>query len=623
MSGLMQMSLFGSSFFDVLTGAIGAYFYMVVWNTIQASGLILVAFLAVIINAVKENYEEDDLNDNPHQQWGRVKVELIIMMFVVIFVGKPLIGITDFKIRSPTRQCEILPNVTTYTMNMTGEERQLLEIFGPIAATMEFIERERIETGIRNQQGLVNSVTRRMFQGDTWRHWVEFTRGKYNSNDQQTMARFIGAAHQNNKQFKSLQEVGLTLSTMKGIEVPLWWQLVRNFMLGFNAAVQTQIPCDDELKITEAFIDHIFISSPSLLHEFNGFVQQCHNPALALWRKHLTQKRRGDAGALMLASQTVAIPGNRVLLDITAYYPSLQAQEPILGFGVSPNEQGYTGDPNATGSANPDAGTSAGYPMCDKWWSDPVRGIESRLADDFGITSDPKVFNRFQRKYKSELANDSDGRSAMVQLVLADKLTSNSKASYEAKLAFLERNNAIYTGHDSTRESNNAGSQLLGVATDLGLITSYIERAAGFKGILRAAPLGTAVLIMLITAMLPIGLILGRFGLNAVMSLTIFLFSVYLWLPYFRIVRWLDDNLVSIIGYDILNTDKLLIDIVIAVGYMAVPMVIGGIATMVGIRIASMDPIGTSTVGSIAQQGAKTAQNAAKWVASKGISKGK
>ncbi|KOH03724.1 hypothetical protein ACZ98_24135 (plasmid) [Vibrio parahaemolyticus] len=85
MGGYLQMAYFGTSFFDLITGALGAYFYMVVWNVLQSSGLIIFAFFFVIAEALKENYESDEINDEPHQQWGRLKVKLYLMIFIVFW----------------------------------------------------------------------------------------------------------------------------------------------------------------------------------------------------------------------------------------------------------------------------------------------------------------------------------------------------------------------------------------------------------------------------------------------------------------------------------------------------------------------------------------------------------
>ncbi|WJT10994.1 hypothetical protein [Vibrio harveyi] len=52
-------------------------------------------------------------------------------------------------------------------------------------------------------------------------------------------------------------------------------------------------------------------------------------------------------------------------------------------------------------------------------------------------------------------------------------------------------------------------------------------------------------------------------------------------------------------------------------------MVLTAVGGMAGARVASFDPIGASTIGSVAQKGAATAQNVAKDVAKKIVTKGK
>ncbi|APX10250.1 MULTISPECIES: conjugal transfer protein TraG N-terminal domain-containing protein [Vibrio harveyi group] len=619
MGGYLQMAYFGTSFFDLITGALGAYFYMVVWNVLQSSGLIIFAFFFVIAEALKENYESDEINDEPHQQWGRLKVKLYLMIFIVFLVCKPLITINELKLRMPTRHCDVIPTVVVNKMNLSADESQLLSMVGPRSFVNAMMEQEKKVISNWQTRSLVNSIANRIFVGETHARWVQFInerRGIYNRN---YLAAFIESAQRNESEFNMLKDIGLTLSTLQELKVPIWWQTVRNYMLGVSASIHSQIPCDEGIRLTKANLETEFIRSPSLADEFNTFVQQCHAPALSKWKTILSSSSRGETAEMIVADLKSSVPGNDVFLNSSELYPSLQSQVPVNGWGVSPDEKGYVGDPDAIGSGAPATSDTAGYPKCDRWWLDSRRGLQYKLAEDFGITSDLQSVRDIQRIYKT----DSSNRGELVQIVLADKLSGNNLAAVKAKMGFLEKNNALYTGHDKTKESDNWGSEILELGTDLGLVTSYLERAAGFKGILRAAPLGASLVLMLYMSMLPIGLLLGRFSIGAVMGLTVGLISLFMWMPYFRFVRWLDDNLVSLLGLGSMSTDKMLIDFLIATAYMAVPMVLTSMAALAGAKLASFDPIGASTIGSVAQKGASTAQNQVKDIAKKAITKGK
>ncbi|MCG9589948.1 conjugal transfer protein TraG N-terminal domain-containing protein [Vibrio campbellii] len=619
MSGVLQMAYFGTSFFDLITGALGAYFYMIVWNVLQSSGLIVMAFLVVIGEALKEGYESDEINDEPHQQWGRLKVKLYLMLFIAVLACKPLIGINELKLRMPTRHCDVIPTVVVTKMNLTSDEKQLLSMVGPKSFVNAMMEQEKKAINNWQTRSLVRSVANRIFVGETHTRWTQFInerRGIYSAG---YLASFIESAQNNESEFNMLKDIGLTLSTLQELKVAIWWQFVRNYMLGISAGVHSQIPCDQGVRLTKANLETEFIRSPSLADEFNTFVQQCHAPAMSKWKAILAASSRGETAEMIVADMKSSVPGNEVFLSYSQLYPSLQAQVPVVGWGVSPDEKGYSGDADAVGSGAPAASNTAGYPKCDKWWTDSNKGLQYKLAEDFGITDDLYAVRDIQRIYKT----DSTNRGELVQIVLSDKLSNNNLSAVKAKMGFLEKNNALYTGHDKTKESDNFGSSVLELGTDLGLVTSYLERAAGFKGILRAAPLGASLVLMLYTAMLPLGLLLGRFSLGAVLGLSVGLFSIYMWMPYFRIVRWLDDNLVSLLGLGSMSTDKMLIDFLIATAYLAVPMVLTAVGGMAGARLASFDPIGASTIGSVAQKGAATAQNVAKDVAKKIVTKGK
>lgn len=619
MGGYLQMAYFGTSFFDLITGSLGAYFYMIVWNVLQSSGLIIFAFFFVIAEALKENYESDEMNDEPHQQWGRLKVKLYLMIIIVVLVCKPLITINELKLRMPIRHCDVIPTVVVNKMNFTAEERQLLAMVGPRPFVNAMMEQEKKAISNWQTRSLVNSIANRIFVGETHTRWVQFIserRGIYN---REYLAAFIESAQRNESEFNMLQDVGLTLSTLQELKVPIWWQTVRNYMLGVSASIHSQIPCDEGIRITKANLETEFIRSPSLADEFHTFVQQCHAPALSKWKAILSSSSRGETAEMIVADLNSSIPGNDFFLYTAQLYPSLQSQVPVTGWGVSPDEKGYVGDPDAIGSGAPPTSINAGYPKCDDWWLDSTKGLMYQLAEDFGITSDSQTVRDIQRIYKT----DSADRGRLVQIVLTDKLSGNNLAAIKAKMGFMEKNNALYTGHDNTKESDNFGAKVLELGTDLGLVTSYLERAAGFKGILRAAPLGASLIVMLYMSMLPIGLLLGRFSIGAVMGLTVGLVSLFMWMPYFRFVRWLDDNLVSLLGVGGLSTDRMLIDFLIATAYLAVPMVLSSMAALAGAKLASFDPIGASTIGSVAQKGAGMAQNQVKNMGKKVMTKGK
>ncbi|MEI2422743.1 hypothetical protein V6O07_20865, partial [Arthrospira platensis SPKY2] len=99
-------------------------------NVMVLSGFVLLAFLSVIIGALIENYESDQLNDEPHQQLGRFQVKMIIMVMVILVAALPLIPVSGLKLSVPTRQCEIIPQVASETLNLSSENQALLTQYG-------------------------------------------------------------------------------------------------------------------------------------------------------------------------------------------------------------------------------------------------------------------------------------------------------------------------------------------------------------------------------------------------------------------------------------------------------------------------------------------------------------
>lgn len=612
-----EMAMFGMSFYDLITSTIGAYLYMIIWDLLKMSGFVFLAFIAFLIGALKENYESDELNDEPHQQTARVTVRLVLMIIVLLFVATPTITINDLKLRVPSRQCSVFPTVTSTEMNLQDDERAILNQYGSKELVTQLIDKERQASGKRlSHTDAANNVANRIFTGKLAKEYQRLSSGySYGSRMPASMrlATVITEARGNERQAKALDDLGIRLEGIgRDIRVPVWWQLWRNYLLGVNASVHSVLPCDSGVRIVKSQMETDFISDQELKKDFLDFYEQCHTPALVEWRNKSEAARRGLYSERVGSISAVSIPGNPIFL--ADYYPNLKSSIPVAGFGDVESEKGFDGDADALGSSRPAVPEGMGYPDCDQWWTNPEVGLEKELISYYALDTDEGQLAA-QRQFNI----DTDSSTDILQSTLAYKMHSGNTASVTAAKEIMSRIQGGYmTKHDTTAESNSLGQSMLGLAVDFGIVTSYLERLSGLKALLAAMPMATSLLVMFFTAMIPIGLVIGRFDLMAVVGITMTYVSIMLWFPYFRMVKWVDDNLVSIFALSSASPDKMMIDIMIGSAYIAVPMLMTSMVTLAGVKIATLDPVGGATMGSIGQGGMKTLTNIGKMLGTKG-----
>ncbi len=598
--------------------------YTLVWDVFKMTGLVFFAFLAVIVEALKENFESDEMNDAPHQQLGRIKVKLVIMVFILIFVASPVLTVSNLKLRVPSRQCEPLPTIKASEINLTDEERDVYAKYGVNELVRLVAKRGLTDAQIRAHQFHTSEQMATMvFTSESQRQAVGLTAysgGGY------TTVNFVQAlqnAFRNQRASELLDDMGLTLSeTGRAVKVPIWWHMIRNYMLGVGAAIQAGIPCDNGIRLAKQKLEDRFITDELLRDEFGDFYQQCHAPAYAKWHDNHKRWMRGDSLVPMAGYEVKSenmVPGNKMLLIMSGYYDAIRAKRPVYGFGTVEGEGGYTGNDDAVGSYLPAAPTGFGYPLCDEWWTHPSFGLERRLIEYYEIDTD-KGKEVIHRVASIDLSNDE---SEMLEWALAYQLQRQTIAANEANMFLMDKmEGSFLASHEKTSESEGMGSVILGWAVDLGTISDYVGRMSGLKALLRAMPIATSVLIMFFMAILPVGMVIGRFSLGPTMGLTMTYVSFYLWTPYFRLVKWIDDNFSSMLGMSDMNTHKMMVDIIIGAAYIAVPMLITSIIAMAGVKLASFDPLGAGTMGSLGQKGVTTATNAVKNVAKKAATRG-
>lgn len=582
--GDFSVTLMGYSYMDLMSSLVGAYFYQVVWYSLSASGLFLLPFFMETLQAIRQSLEDDGLNDAPMQHWGRYWVKMVIMFLIMLFAAAPTIKVNELAIRMQLRECD-------------SNAREI----GKAVPSSNF-------------SGLVVKGVKTFLQVQEAQEYVMYKDSVNGFASQLTMGG-------------------------KQIRVPVWWYFWRQTMLAVSSHITAQLPCDDGLRALKNEIATNFIQDEVLANDLAKFMSQCTMKAKAI----LQQKLNGAK-----LEPIAFLPNYIWYFGADTFYPSIQAQTPVWGFGVEMSERGY--DPKtAPNSVLPTAPAGYGYPMCDKWWNDSAqikaeplpnvppdtrtfRGLEDRLYDYYDL-KDPAFCGKYVGLFDwrlfgetSPTCDNANGSSqnTILTAILNEQLLSQSESSLKAQKLFATHMGDLsqWGSHNATTEGNKGTASVFGQVLDIGLITSAWKDFAGNYALLKALPIATSMLVLVVTALIPIAMVVGRYEVEPVLGLTISYCSFMLWIPYFRMMRWLDDNFVGMIvsGYQV--NMQIMLEMMIAVAYVGVPMLMASIMTVVGVRIAQVDPIGGDKMGSIANKAATNIINLTTSIMSKGT-KGK
>lgn len=588
--GNFSVTLTGYSYMDLMSALVGAYFYQIVWYALAATGIALLPFFSVVAIALREALERDNLNDDVGQQWGRYWVKLAVMLGVMIFAAAPTLKVTQLKVMPQMRQCD-----AALSDNSTPN---------PVTRVTDMITKGTLDVYATSIKGIIQSAESSAYHA--YRDAVNGIAGDLS----------MGG---------------------KEVRVPVWWLFVRQTTLALGSFITAQLPCDNGLRVLKHEISTNFIQDPALANELGSFMSQCTSKAKA--------RLQASMNGVSTQLDTLAyLPNYPWYLGTSSGYQSIRATKPVWGFGVEMSERGHDST-SAPNSALPPAPKGYGYPMCDVWWSDSsliqpeprpgvstdnrvFRGLEDRLYEYYGL-KDPSMCGKYVALVnwriwgeESPTCDNADGVSQNVLLtaILNEQLLSQSASAVKAQKVFSAHMGDVaqFGSQNKTGESSDLVSGVFGVVLDFGLFTSAWKDFAGNLALLKAMPIAASVLILVVTAVLPLGMIVGRYELEPLMGMTLSYFAFLMWIPYFRMIKWLDDNFVGMVLTMYQPNMAIMLEMMIAAAYIAVPLIIGTIFTVAGAKIAQLDPIGAGHIGSVANQAATNMVNMAMMAFKKG-----
>lgn len=520
-----QFPLYGQNIVELIALLVGWWTYSMVWDALVSVGISFLPFLFMMINALKENYESDNLNDDSDQQIRRVQTQWITMAFVMILCVIPSISISSTNLKVPARSCEIERGLNIH--NSSGKK-----VLGEIK-----------NQNINNMLTMQNNIKETIIIGN------------------------------------------------QSVRIPILWYVLHRTIGGVSMMVTSKIPCDAGLSSINEELNTSFIKDEVLANEVISFHNSCYVKARTF---SLNQGTLLSAEADWLGAE----------LYLENYYDLITPTEkPRKGIGLSDDKD----------SPYPITVEGYGYPSCWEWWvSDRVvqkeaYGLKEKLIRYYGI-DEPNMLESLSRLFSSDSEDD----------ILRNILKKQIDASNPSGVDFLQRamnhvENGFAMQHAHNEESGliSGGSAFI---AKIGVLADVIPRSIGSSGIQLAIPLAHAFVQMALIMVLPVVMVFGGYSLNSVLVIALSWSSIILWMPYFKVIKWLDDHFTTLVGIDWYTSPVMvsMINLILSALYLGVPLIFTTLLSVVGARVASMDMHGASAIGSAANTMGSKATSAAK-----------
>ena len=323
------------------------------------------------------------------------------------------------------------------------------------------------------------------------------------------------------------------LATLSGEvgRAPVWWAFVHVVSKAVVAAGVAAVPCTGDVVRLSMALGSDPVEDPLLLRELSDFVTDCHRPALA--RMHSA----GAGVAMARARQHMAYVGSAYFLDTAGFYDVLYSRRDRPGFARDPAR---------------DAGLEGAHPTCRQWWRDAANGLRARLlAEIEPATRDELIYHpgallRAQHPGESTAALED----RLLRRFLAHRSGQRigvSSVSYEPGVAESYRMGAgsyrsvvgglVHATADVVDDVLSMG------AAAVGMVLEGPGHLAAGVALREGMPIFLALLLMVFVAVLPFLMVLSRYDVSALVTLTLVFFGLQCFYVLWAMAFWADNHL--------------------------------------------------------------------------------
>jgi len=316
--------------------------------------------------------------------------------------------------------------------------------------------------------------------------------------------------------YDQVQELDLGADTIK---IPVIWYVWDYVASSLSLSAKAALPCQTDIRRISTIVSTTKIENMNLADEFGMFMRDCWRPSL---NRYLHDKppayTMGGAPA-----DDIEWAGSEFFLNGRQYYRHFRAEEGVTSLP-------YDALRDEAKATNARLADGKGYPFCDEWWMVPDDGLRDRLIHHF--KTDHTQLATFWPEYvQAQINNGVTPRPSYDDMLLKTILMSD--------ITIRRMQAANEFPREGTTE--NLTSKLVANMADLSAVGDRSKALMTQT----AAPMLRAILLMVITFLIPIMLIASGYSVGAVITIMLIKFSVYFWIFLFAVASWLDNYLLS------------------------------------------------------------------------------
>lgn len=431
--------------------------------------------------------------------------------------------------------------------------------------------------------------------------------------------------------------VGKDISSTR---IPLYWWLLLSFSSGVNNAATSTLKCFGEIKELDQQLRNLTIKDQALREEYARFANECFLPAKSRYIAGL----RGTYGedfkdyidrqydAIIGSEGDPADPfyiGSELYLQSPGFYnwshySPADCNNTLSGCSFRakrsvPNWPYYAPRDVNHSKADITSG-AAGMPYCDQWWNTTVNGkdgkplglktkllssVERASTDVFSWDGDLGIIRNTRRilenTYAKKFTDEQLERLVISRYVdgepppMLDEEWRNASPADAGKRA-----GAVGSGLLLGAVASGAVAESIPIIAAAGLFAA-IDVAGSLKDfyltmflLKSAAPFAQAVILMMIYGLMIFYLVVSEYDIESILLMTFLILAVRFFTPLWDIADYLDAQLyvamypnvtdqIATTGTQGIN--RLILDMVLSVTYIAVPGIFFLVMSMAGLKL--------------------------------------
>ncbi len=440
-----------------------------------------------------------------------------------------------------------------------------------------------------------------------------------------------------------------SLAAINNVRVPVLWMLVMQVGSGVNAALSSSFSCFEDIKGLDQQLRNLTIKDQSLRREYFRFANECYLPAKS---KYAEAMRGGNYHNYVepLAESFITTPlsfyssmperddffymGSYFYQQTSGFYkefnvstcPSqpggcgFKARSGVFNWPINQARDRYPDDL----VNNPDPNNPLyGKPFCDEWWTDNNRGLRGKLLRSIEASTvyqekqpgddwSDALLKGMKNAYVSAAYTDQELEDIIIKRYAAEDPPSftpdkgglfgnNDFAdiNFNTPLQNLENAAAGIAGLGAAALASRGKFAAVKTGASKGSQSFALQLADFYTNMLiakQAAPMIQAVLLMMIYMLLLVYFIMSNYDIDSTIQVIFVILAFQFFTTIWNFADYLDAQLfVSMYpdatllgGFATYGPNRLILDVVLTILYVAAPFLLLWIMNMAGARVSGI-----------------------------------